>query len=154
MYIVLLSNSAARRGLVTLTPEKLEALIFGTERFRRFTQDSGVMPDVWIAYGRNPTARLDLLLSPHVEASAPALGHALEERLGGPQTRLERPEEVRVLMLVDRDSGTGLGITLFETEDALRRGHEALDRMTPPVEDSDARRTSVEFYEVAIRKDH
>ena len=80
---------------VTLTPERLEELIFGTERFRRFTQDSPVMPDVWIAYGMDPEARHDLLLTPHVQASAPELGHALIERLGGDR-RHERPEEARV----------------------------------------------------------
>ena len=41
---------AAQPRPVTLTAEKLSELIFGTERFRRFTQDSPVMPDVWIAY--------------------------------------------------------------------------------------------------------
>lgn len=79
-----------------LTPERLEELIFGTERFRRFTQDSPVMPDVWIAYGMSPRARQDLLLTPHVEASAPELGHVLRERLGGRQTREGRPGEARV----------------------------------------------------------
>jgi serine protease AprX len=79
-----------------LTAERLEELIFGTERFRRFTQDSPVMPDVWIAYGLNPKARLDLLLTPHVQASAPELGHELRQRLGGRATREHRPDEARV----------------------------------------------------------
>ena len=81
---------------VPLTPERLEELIFGTERFRRFTQDSPVMPDVWIAYGTNPGDRLDLLLTPHVEASAPELGFALRERLGARTTREGRPGEALV----------------------------------------------------------
>jgi serine protease AprX len=81
---------------VTLSAERLEELIFGTERFRRFTQDSPVMPDVWIAYGLNPNARLDLLLTPHVQASAPQLGHALRQRLGGDETREGDSEEARV----------------------------------------------------------
>jgi hypothetical protein len=79
-----------------LTPERLEELIFGTERFRRFTQDSPVMPDVWVAYGVDPRARQDLLLTPHVRASAPELGHALRERLGGRQMRQGLPDEPRV----------------------------------------------------------
>ncbi|MDF2695056.1 MAG: hypothetical protein K0S65_3439, partial [Labilithrix sp.] len=81
---------------MSLTPERLEELIFGTERFRRFTQDSPVMPDVWIAYGTDPKARQDLLLTPHVRASAPELGHELRERLGGRQTRAEHTGEARV----------------------------------------------------------
>jgi hypothetical protein len=57
-----------------------------------------------------------------------------------------------VWMLVDRQSGTTLGVTLFETEEELRRGDEALNAMSPPPE-SGGRRTNVEMYEVAFRRD-
>ncbi|MGH2901699.1 MAG: S8 family peptidase, partial [Solirubrobacteraceae bacterium] len=43
--------------------------IFGTEQLKRFTQDSPVMPDVWLQYGREPNAAIDLLLEPHAEAT-------------------------------------------------------------------------------------
>ena len=33
-------------------------------------------------------------------------------------------------MLLDRKTGKGIGITLFESEDAMRRGDEALNQMT------------------------
>jgi hypothetical protein len=52
-----------------------------------------------------------------------------------------------MLMLVYRNSGKGLGVTLFETQDAMRRGDEALNAMTPGGGGS---RRSVEFYEVPI----
>jgi hypothetical protein len=82
---------------VTLTPDKLEELIFGTVQSRRFTQDSPVLPAVWIAYGLDPSARLDLLLTPHTSASAAELGHALQTRLGEEgATRADRPQEARV----------------------------------------------------------
>ena len=56
-------------------------------------------------------------------------------------------EGARMLMLVDRESGKQIGITLFESEDAMRRGDEALNAMdTGPAE----RRLSVEFFEVPI----
>jgi hypothetical protein len=58
----------------------------------------------------------------------------------------------RSMMLVDRESGVGLGLTFFDTEDAMRRGHEALNEMTPPA-DMTGRRTSVEMYEVAIDRE-
>jgi len=51
-------------------------------------------------------------------------------------------------MLVDRSSGKGIGITLFDSEDAMRRGDEALNAMTPG---DTERRTSVEFYEVPVQ---
>lgn len=51
-------------------------------------------------------------------------------------------------LLVDSDAGRLLAITLFETEEDLRRGDEVLNGMSPP-EDSGARRAAVERYEVA-----
>ena len=36
-----------------------------------------------------------------------------------------------MLMLVDRKTGKGLGVTLFESEEAMRRGDEALNAMSP-----------------------
>jgi hypothetical protein len=57
-------------------------------------------------------------------------------------------EGAKMLMLINRQSGEGLGITLFETEEAMRRGDEALNAMSPGASE---RRTSVEFYEVPVQ---
>jgi hypothetical protein len=57
-----------------------------------------------------------------------------------------------VWMLVDRENARGLGITLFETEEDLRRGDQALNAMSPAV-DAGQRRSSVEIYEVAHRRE-
>jgi hypothetical protein len=57
-------------------------------------------------------------------------------------------EGAKMLMLVDRESGKGLGITLFDSEQAMRRGDEALNAMSPGASE---RRTSVEFYEVPVQ---
>jgi len=57
-------------------------------------------------------------------------------------------EGARMLMLVDRTTGKGLGITLFESEEAMRRGDEALNAMSPGATE---RRTAVEFYEVPVQ---
>jgi hypothetical protein len=56
-------------------------------------------------------------------------------------------EGAKMLMLVNRETGKGLGVTLFETEDAMRRGDEALNAMNPG---STERRVSVEFFEVPV----
>ena len=56
-------------------------------------------------------------------------------------------EGAKMLMLIDRKSGKGVGITLFESEEAMRRGDEALNAMSPG---GSERRTSVEFYEVPV----
>ena len=54
------------------------------------------------------------------------------------------------LMLIDPDSGRSLAITLFETEEDLGKGHEALNAMNPESGDDVGKRTSVEQYEVAV----
>ena len=75
----------------------MEQLMFGTGRVRRFTQDTPVLPDVWLEYAKGPgdaatrlTAPTDtddphppvkLLLTPLREAGAGELGRALRERL-------------------------------------------------------------------------
>ena len=57
-------------------------------------------------------------------------------------------EGAKMMMLVDRQSGKGIGVTLFESEEAMRRGDEALNAMSPG---GSERRTSVEFYEVPVQ---
>ena len=57
-------------------------------------------------------------------------------------------EGAKMMMLVNRETGKGLGVTLFESEDAMRRGDEALNAMNPG---GTERRTSVEFYEVPVQ---
>jgi hypothetical protein len=57
-------------------------------------------------------------------------------------------EGAKMLMLIDRESGKGLGVTLFDDEDAMRRGDEALNAMSPGAAE---RRTSVEFFEVPVQ---
>lgn len=57
-------------------------------------------------------------------------------------------EGAKMLMLVNRETGKGVGVTLFESEDAMRRGDEALNAMSPGASE---RRTSVEFFEVPVQ---
>jgi hypothetical protein len=56
-------------------------------------------------------------------------------------------EGAKMLMLINRETGKGLGVTVFESEEAMRRGDEALNSMSPG---GSERRTSVEFYEVPV----
>jgi hypothetical protein len=57
-------------------------------------------------------------------------------------------EGAKMLMLVNRETGKGLGVTLFESEEAMRRGDEALNAMNPG---GTERRTSVEFFDVPVQ---
>jgi hypothetical protein len=57
-------------------------------------------------------------------------------------------EGAKMLMLINRETGKSMGVTLFESEEAMRRGDEALNAMNPGQTE---RRTAVEFYEVPVQ---
>jgi hypothetical protein len=71
----------------------------------------------------------------------------IEAGLESPPEGLEGVKEV--WMLVDRESGKTIDLTLFETEAELRRGDAALNAMSPA--DAEGRRSSVGLYEIAFR---
>jgi hypothetical protein len=54
------------------------------------------------------------------------------------------------LLLVDPDGGRSLAISLFDTEEDLRKGDETLNAMTPPHDEDVGTRTSVEKFEVGV----
>ncbi|HEV7374230.1 MAG TPA: S8 family peptidase [Pyrinomonadaceae bacterium] len=60
---------------------QLEEVIFGKTGFRRFTQDSPILPDVWMAYGLEPSAQMDLLLTPTWGIGPGKISKAIDERL-------------------------------------------------------------------------
>ncbi len=63
----------------------------------------------------------------------------------------DMPGAKRVLALVDRDAGRILGITLFDSEEAIRQAEPTFERMGEEIpEELRGRRTAVEIYEVEI----
>jgi heme-degrading monooxygenase HmoA len=63
----------------------------------------------------------------------------------------ELPDARRVLMLTDRENGRGLGITFFESEEAIREAEPVFERMGDQIpEELRGKRTSVAIYEAAI----
>jgi hypothetical protein len=54
--------------------------------------------------------------------------------------------DAKFLMLVNRESGRVLGLTLFESEDAMRRGDAAMNAGPGRA----GSRSAVEFYEVPL----
>ena len=54
--------------------------------------------------------------------------------------------DAKLLMLVDRESGGMLGVTLFESEEAMRTGDRAMNAGPGNA----GSRSSVEFYEVPL----
>jgi exopolysaccharide biosynthesis protein len=91
----------------------------------------------------------------HARVATFDLGDGLDETINRIRSEVEsgiRPpglEDAKgVMVLVDRSSGKSIGITLFADEEALKRGDEALNAMSPTGGGS---RTGLEFYEVAVQ---
>jgi hypothetical protein len=63
----------------------LRKLVFEMSGTRRFTQDSPILPEVWlsggVAYCRDPDVRVDLLLTPHKDQTAGILARAILDGL-------------------------------------------------------------------------
>lgn len=53
----------------------------------------------------------------------------------------------RVLEAINRDDGTGVALVFCDSEDEMRRVHQALDEMSPDSDEA-GRRASVGMYEV------
>lgn len=67
------------------------------------------------------------------------------------QVRTLMETVTRVLQLVDRESGTALGITFCATEEDMRRADAALNEMSP--DEGGGRRSGVEILEVVLDED-
>jgi heme-degrading monooxygenase HmoA len=74
---------------------------------------------------------------------------AIRER--SERSREELPDARGALMLVDREENTSLGITFFDSEEAIERSAPAFERMGDEFpEELRGRRASVETYEVVF----
>ena len=54
----------------------------------------------------------------------------------------------RVVEAIDRNNGSAVALIYCDSEEDMRKAHEALDAMTPSAETS-GRRASVDLYEIA-----
>ena len=78
--------------------EWLRRIVFGRDGTHRFTQDSPILPEVWLVGGlrfcSEPEQRIDLLLTPHRAHTPAALAEELQYRLEAtdPPSRGAEPE--------------------------------------------------------------
>ncbi len=130
------------------TPENFEGLIFGTENDRRYTQDSPILPDVWLEYAKTPNEPVDLLLTPHRDMSAGQLANAIRNRLSLEPKKHKRKEDPG-----NRFCPRFCGRTsLFQGTDSSCASHDALvaairvegnGDIPPPVRQRFRRKTDV-----------
>jgi len=65
----------------------------------------------------------------------------------------EMPDALGMYFLVDRAAGKGLGISIFESEDAIRAAEPTFDRMGAEIpEELRGKRVSVDTFEVAVHE--
>ena len=69
--------------------EQVKDLIYGSLPGRRFTQDSRVMPDVWLKYAEQD--RVDVLLTPHTGTSSGDLAREINVRTRARASRTPTP---------------------------------------------------------------
>ena len=95
-------------------------------------------------------ARFDVGVANVDAAVAAARGNIATARAGGdgPEAQLTKHAE-RVLLLVDRGSGSAAMLVLCKTKGDLDAADAILNAMSPPDEYS-GRRTAVEKFEIAV----
>jgi hypothetical protein len=79
----------------TLSRAEIDALLYGGRHNPRFTQDSPVLPDVWIKYAEAPDTAHELLATPYQDpvtgsVTAGQLSRALKAVLARPEARPRR----------------------------------------------------------------
>lgn len=89
------------RTAMELKREWIEDLVFGDQRSRRYTQDSPILPDVWIQYGLNAgrgvDQPVDLLLTPHLRGTAGDLFREVRDRLKEERAENGRSAQLRAV---------------------------------------------------------
>lgn len=100
-------------------------------------------------------ARFEGLDSSRIDAQVADMERQMEAARSG-ELPPDAPEQVqtlvatikRVIQLVDRESGTALGVVFCATEEDMRRADAALNEMSPG--EGEGRRTGVEIFQVAL----
>jgi serine protease AprX len=64
-----------------IADEILAEAIFGGTGVRRFSQDSPILPDVWMEYGKKPNEQADVLLNPYLDEAPGKVAKVLMNRL-------------------------------------------------------------------------
>jgi len=82
--------------------EFFENLVYRTVDRRRFTQQSPVMPDVWISYGLNPGEKLELLMVPNWHYTPADLAREIKAQL-----RQDAKAEITAALRAFRDDSGG-----------------------------------------------
>ncbi|HEV7398014.1 MAG TPA: S8 family serine peptidase [Pyrinomonadaceae bacterium] len=88
----------------------VEFILFGPLDDRRQLQDSPILGDVWIEYGKQPNSPLDLLIVPYRAEHPGEVAGAIEDQVLGPDqdsnTTMELPSWDQLQAIHNEDKGT------------------------------------------------
>lgn len=77
----------------------VEFVLLGPADDQRQLQDSPILGDVWLAYAEKPAGIQDLLITPHIDATAGRVAKAITKGLTGAGRRRKRGEEANIAYL-------------------------------------------------------
>jgi hypothetical protein len=86
------------------------------------------------------------------EADAAAID-AMVKEIGSADGPPEGVNAKQITVFADRAGGKVLVAVRFESEEALRKGAEVFEAMSPPQDAGSIRRVAVDAYEVVIERD-
>jgi serine protease AprX len=104
----------------------LEKMLFGERGLRRYTQDSAILPDVWIEYGKRLDKPMDLLLSPWRDQSSGRVALLLEKRL-------EAEQQTPLWKQRHKDPETQPSVAYNQTTVAVRLYFDEMVRVVLPM---------------------
>jgi subtilisin family serine protease len=76
-------------------PDKFDAILRSVAG-RRYTQDSPILPEVWVAYRENPQQARDLLITPHLDARTGQVAQELRAAVESGRGNLSARDDARV----------------------------------------------------------
>jgi len=111
--------------------ESMRNLLYGQGPISRFTQDSPVLPDVWLQYAQKPCEQQDLLLTPYQQPGQPPL--ATGNVIGELSARLKGGKVSGKKFSRDSKSARRHGLAYNQTTIAVRLYFDELVRVVLPM---------------------
>lgn len=111
--------------------ESMRKLLYEQGPIARFTQDSPVLPDVWLQYAQKPQEQLDLLLTPYQQPGQPPL--ATGDVIGKLSARLESDKASSKEFSRNSGAGKGHGLAYNQTTIAVRLYFDEMVRVVLPM---------------------
>jgi hypothetical protein len=92
----------------------IEFILLGPQDDRRQLQDSPILGDVWVAFGKDPHARVDLLISPYRGLHAGSVAARIDDEIGKYYKSIKKIDQANIAFL------QGLIVACLTFEEVMR----------------------------------